>query len=356
MLVVAEGILDVLAAAHAQNVVHRDLKPDNVFLTGDGGVKVLDFGVARVLENTGEAKTRTRRRDGHARVHAARASARPLRAHRRAHAISGRVGAMMFRLLAGRYVHIADTQNEVLLLAMTEPAKPIAEVVPSIHPKVSAVIDRALAYEPGDRFANAEAMHAAVREAQSALESQDAKATLARPISVNGADAKLDEDDDVDDAAATIPVSDFVKAKTTSSSPDESKPRSALWVHTKATPPAPPKPPKSKRPLVPILAASAALALLCVGIAYGLPHFRGEKTAPLASASASSSATKRHRRGFGRLRRERRRRRRRHRDRRRRRRCRPHAQHHGQAADDTPHRAARGDGEAQEAQEKTPLM
>jgi serine/threonine-protein kinase len=220
----------------------------------------------------------------------------PEQARGRSEHIDGRtdlwaVGSMMFRLIAGRYVHIADTQNEVLLLAMTEHAKSIAEVMPTIHPKVAAVIDHALQYEPLDRFQDADEMRQAVKEALAALEAQDAKATLARPISVDSVN-RVHDDDDIDDAAATIPVSDFVKAKTqSSSSPDESKPRSALWVHTKATPPEPPKPPKKKRPIVPILAASAALAALCVGLAYGLPHFRGDSSHPSASASASGSAS-----------------------------------------------------------------
>jgi len=288
VLVIAEGILDVLAAAHAQNVVHRDLKPDNIFLMADGGVKVLDFGVARVLENTGEAKTRT------GVVMGTPEYMPPEQARGRSEHIDGRtdlwaVGAMMFRLIAGRYVHVADTQNEVLLLAMTEPAKSIAEIVPTIHPKVAAVIDRALAYEPLDRFQSAESMRDAVREATAALEAQDGKATLAKPISVNSVHH---DDDDVDDAATTLPVSDFVKAKTQSaSSPDESKPRSALWVHTKATPPEPPKPPKRKKPLVPILIASGALAALCVGIVYVAPHFRADGARPVASGSTSASAS-----------------------------------------------------------------
>ncbi|HEY1954524.1 MAG TPA: serine/threonine-protein kinase [Polyangiaceae bacterium] len=285
VLVVAEGILDVLAAAHAQNVVHRDLKPDNVFLTGDGGVKVLDFGVARVLENTGDAKTRT------GVVMGTPEYMPPEQARGRSEHIDGRtdlwaLGAMMFRLVTGRYVHVAETQNEVLLLAMTEPAKKIADVMPSIQPKVAEVIDRALAYEPLDRWKDAESMRAAVKSALAAVEEQDSKATLAAPL-------VHDDDDEVDDAATTIPVSDFVRAKTTPSSPRaiDDSPKPSLWVHTKATPPEPPKPPQKKRPLLPIAIASAALAALCVGIAYELPKNHDAAPPPAPSTLAAPSAS-----------------------------------------------------------------
>jgi serine/threonine-protein kinase len=276
VLVVAEGILDVLAAAHAQNVVHRDLKPDNIFLTGDGGVKVLDFGVARVLENTGEAKTRT------GIVMGTPEYMPPEQARGRSEHIDGRsdlwaVGAMMFRLITGRYVHVAETQNEVLLLAMTEHAKSIRELKEDVHPKVAEVIDKVLQYEPLDRYQSAEAMRKGIKEALAAI---DPPKTERPPPSVR--------DDDVDDAAPTIPVSDFAKAKSNPSIPDDS-PKPSLWVHTKATPPEPPKPPRKKNALVPILAASGALALLCVGIAYGVPRLRGD-THAAGSASASSSA------------------------------------------------------------------
>ena len=313
VLTIADGLLDVLAAAHLQNVVHRDLKPDNVFLTDDGTVKVLDFGVARVLDARGEAKTRTG-------VVMGTPEYMPQeQARGRSELIDGRtdlwaVGAIMWRLLSGRYVHVADTQNEVLLLAMTEPPKPLAEIMPDASPKIAAIVDRALAYEPKDRYSDAESMREAVKEAMASLDVQDAKATRVTSPSSPKAGSAPGDDDDVDDAAATIPVSDFARQKTSpamgeeqadpllgrASAPSEpgasdsspharavsmSKPN--LWVHTKATPPEPPREPKKRRPLLPIALGVVVLAGAGVGVAYAWPRWHGQS--PVASGSSSAA-------------------------------------------------------------------
>jgi eukaryotic-like serine/threonine-protein kinase len=173
VLAVADQVLDALAAAHDQGVVHRDLKPENLFLTRDSVVKLLDFGIGRLKEIQGVPTTTLSGATMGTPAYMA-----PEQARGRWDEVDGQtdlwaLGATLFTLLTGEYVHEAQTVNETLALAITQPARPIRSVRPDLPDSAAALIDRALAFAKPRRFADARAMQAEVRRVYAALSGQD---------------------------------------------------------------------------------------------------------------------------------------------------------------------------------------
>jgi serine/threonine-protein kinase len=165
VLMVADQVLDILACAHERGIVHRDVKPDNVFLTCQGVLKLLDFGIASVrdLRELGVDVTRSGATLG------TPAFMAPEQARGAPDEVDGRtdvwaVGAMMFTLLTRRHVHEGRNSNEVFVAAATQPARSIADVAADLDRGVVEVIDGALRFERAARWPDARAMQAAVRQ------------------------------------------------------------------------------------------------------------------------------------------------------------------------------------------------
>ncbi len=159
-------VLEALAAAHDAGVVHRDLKPDNLFLTTSGKVKILDFGLARLLEGVpGAETTRTGVMIGTPEFMA------PEQATARRDEIDAQsdvwgLGATMYTLITGKHIHEAGSIREHLIAAATRRAPPIRDLAPWVPPPVAAVVDRAVQFEKADRFPDARSMLAALSAAQ----------------------------------------------------------------------------------------------------------------------------------------------------------------------------------------------
>jgi serine/threonine protein kinase len=185
----AEDTLEVLAAAHEHGIVHRDIKPDNLFETEDGKVKVLDFGIARLREQT---VTPTQTQSGT--TVGTIGYMPPEQARGRVSEVDARsdvwaAGATLFALLSGRPVHEADTLNEALLLAMTQPVPAVGTLLPSLSPEVSGLLDKALSFDKMARFADGREMLQAVRAARASVAS-----TVSMPAPVpaeEGAQSRL---------------------------------------------------------------------------------------------------------------------------------------------------------------------
>ena len=168
--IVAQACLG-LQKAHAQGVVHRDIKPHNLFLTkrdaGEVIVKILDFGIAKVKmdqSNTTDGADLTR--TGNLLGSPLYVSPEQARGQRE---IDHRtdiwsLGAVLYQMLAGRtpYQH-ATALGELILLICTEPPPPVQEFAPWVTPEVAKIVHGCLKQSASERFQTAEDLFEAVR-------------------------------------------------------------------------------------------------------------------------------------------------------------------------------------------------
>jgi eukaryotic-like serine/threonine-protein kinase len=178
LLPVADALLDVLAAAHEHDVVHRDLKPDNIFVTKAGEVKVLDFGVARWADGNDSSDM-----TAVGMVLGTPAYMPPEQALGRREEVDAQsdlwaVGATLFVVLSGESVHEGGDAKAKLIATARTAARPLSEAAPEVPRAVSAVIDRALAFHKQERWPDARAMREALRWARLAAEDRPSQSDV----------------------------------------------------------------------------------------------------------------------------------------------------------------------------------
>ncbi|EYF06548.1 serine/threonine-protein kinase [Chondromyces apiculatus] len=181
VLSMAEQVLDTLSVAHARGVVHRDLKPENIHIGADGQTRLLDFGIARVLDGLQGMPEKTATKTGM--ILGTATYMAPEQATGLINEIDGRtdlfgLGATMFRLLSGRPVHgdLSDTME--IIAAATEAPAPLATVAPNLPPDVAAIVDRALAFVKHHRYPDADTMRADVHAVRAGQPAPYARAVL----------------------------------------------------------------------------------------------------------------------------------------------------------------------------------
>src|SRR5689334_20818277 len=141
-------IARALGFAHEHGLVHRDVKPQNVLLNGDGRAKVTDFGIARSLDVQG-GLTQTGTVLGTS-DYIAPEQARGARGSVQSDVYS--LGAMLYELLTGEVPFSGDNFVAVAMRHINEPVPSVRERRPDVSPHLDAVIRRAMAKDPRDRF------------------------------------------------------------------------------------------------------------------------------------------------------------------------------------------------------------
>ncbi|HET6529285.1 MAG TPA: Stk1 family PASTA domain-containing Ser/Thr kinase [Actinoplanes sp.] len=246
-----EIIADICAAlefSHRHGIIHRDIKPGNVMLTQNGQVKVMDFGIARALASGATTMTQTSAVIGTAQyLSPEQARGESVDARSDVYA----AGCVLFELLVGHPPFVGDSPVSVAYQHVREDPRAPSDVNPEVPPDVDAIVLKALAKNPLNRYQSAQEMRA------DALRAVAGRPVLATPV--------------------------MSQAETLAMAGPMRTPPAATTM-TRPVPGGPPRPPERKTSSW-VMAVLAALGVLAViALAVGLYMTNRDNNEPPAAA------------------------------------------------------------------------